>query len=160
MKKLLILMEHRNYFLIFFLMNLLLFTSSNNGKFLSKLGKKQIDLDNVNKLSKRQLQTDNYILIKFNRDCNYPKGFENDWRMNISYIINRENNANLTSIQELIIHKEYGIEIHFNLDLTDLFSFFSKYEDNNMEYLMSVDFSNFYSSLITDISYMFAGCSS
>ena len=54
--------------------------------------------------------------------------------------------------------KEYGIEIHFNITISSLNHFFDRYTDGNMEYLISVDFTNFNSILIIDMGYMFYEC--
>ena len=35
-------------------------------------------------------QYDSYMVLYFKEDCNYSKGFKNNYRKNISFIINRE----------------------------------------------------------------------
>ena len=102
---------------------------------------------------------DNYMLIYFKEDCNYQK-FSNIYRTEISFIINKENNANLTSKETLIIHKRFGIEIHFNKAIRNLEYFFSRGLDENMQYLASIDLTNFDSSLVTNMDNMFYGCNS
>ena len=47
---------------------------------------------------------DSYFILYFNQDCTYKNGFKNDFRNNISFIINREKNTNLTSEETLVIH--------------------------------------------------------
>ena len=49
----------------------------------------------------------------FDEDCNYSMGFQNKYRNDISFIINKENNEKLTGEDELIIHKGFEIEILF-----------------------------------------------
>ena len=68
-------------------------------------------------------------------------------------MINRENNYNLTSEEELIVSPNFGIEIHFNQKVRNLAKFFDASTDSNIEYLISVDLSHFDTSLIT---YMYA----
>ena len=115
----------------------------------------------TNKAFPRNLEDDNYIIIIFNQDCYYSSGFLNIKRHNIDYIINEENkNIQYTSTQTLNIHKGYKIEIHFNNDINDLNFFFSRYYDPYMRYLESIDFTNFNSTLVSDISGMFEGCNS
>ena len=103
-------------------------------------------------------QYDSYMVLYFKEDCNYSKGFKNNYRKNISFIINRENDYNLTSEETLIIHKGFGIEIHFNSSIRDLGYFFHRYSDNNLVYLESIDSNNFDLSLVTNMEKMFHGC--
>ena len=78
---------------------------------------------NLEENTKRNLEgangSDNYMLIYFNEDCYYQQ-FSNIYRTEISFIINKENNANLTSKETLIIQKRFGIEIHFNKAIRNL----------------------------------------
>ena len=108
----------------------------------------------------RNNEYDTMIILYFKEDCNYSTGFKNNYRKIISFIINRENNTKLTSQEELIIHTGFGIEIHFNASVKDLKYFFSTSYDYRMQYLQSIDFSYFDSSLLTNMQSMFSGCSS
>ena len=103
---------------------------------------------------------DNFIIIYFKEDWIYSEGFINSYRTEINYLINKENNIKLTGYDELIINKNFGIEIHFNKAIKNFMRFFDIFEDKNMEYLLSVDLSNFDSSLITSAERLFYGCSS
>ena len=120
-------------------------------------------LNNNNKFFARNLDesntNDSYIVIYFNDDCNY-KEFYNIYRRNITYIINKETNTKLTSRTALDIHKGFGIEIHFDIIVKNLEYFFSRGLDKNMQYLISVDFTKFDSSLVTKMNNMFYGCNS
>ena len=120
-------------------------------------------LNNNNKFFARNLDesntNDSYIVIYFNDDCNY-KEFYNIYRRNITYIINKETNTKLTSRTALDIHKGFGIEIHFDIIIKNLEYFFSRGLDKNMQYLISVDFTKFDSSLVTKMNNMFYGCNS
>ena len=77
---------------------LIRFVSSNLGKNFTKF------IINDNFL--RDLETDNYIIIYFNQSCNYLSGFENQYRNNISFIINEEEkDYKYTSKEELFVKK-------------------------------------------------------
>ena len=100
----------------------------------------------------------NYIILYFNEDFNYTNGFINKYRNNISFIINGYNNTMTTDIKELNIYKGNKIEIHFKLPPTNMEKFFSHEVDDNMEYLQSIDFSYFDSSLVTNMNLIFDQC--
>ena len=85
-------------------------------------------------------------------------GFQNDYRNDLSFIINKENKEKLTGEDELIIHKDFGIEIHFNTAVKNLEFFFDTDFDENMNLLISIDFSFFFSSLVTNTRNLFSGC--
>ena len=131
-------------------------------KDLTKL--KMINKDSINELKSqisRNLENDNYIVLYFTQDCYYSSGFVNEYRNDIDFIIN-ENNKNIkyTKEEPFNVIKAYGIEIHFNKNISSLNSFFDSDKDENMLYLMSVNFRNFNSISISDTRYMFRGCSS
>ena len=50
------------------------------------------------------------------------------------------------------------MEIHFNNPINNLESFFDSFYDNNMHYMVSIDFSHFDSSLVTNFKKMFNNC--
>ena len=131
-------------------------------QFLTQFKKRKIRIVNLDKNNLRNLEMankyDNYVVLFFKEDCNYSKGFKNDYRNEISFIVNRKNNAKLTSEEALIINKDFGIEIHFNKTINNLQYFFSADIDKNMKYLLSINFSKFDSSLITNIQYLFQSC--
>ena len=143
--------------LVFSLIILIIPITFTSGNHLSKLqGKLK---ENTKRNLERDNANDNYMLIYFKEDCNYQQ-FSNIYRTEISFIINKENNENLTSKEILTIHKGFGIEIHFNKAIRNLEYFFSRGLDENMQYLASIDLTNFDSSLITNMNNMFYGCSS
>ena len=74
------------------------------GKPLPHFQKMMIGERNLNENPENEELYDTYFIIYFNRDCNYPTGFKNEVRNNISFIINREKNTNLTSEETLVIH--------------------------------------------------------
>ena len=120
---------------------------------------KSKNIRNSNQLSLRDLEDsdyfDNYISIYFSQNCNYSNGFKNDYRGDISFIINRENNVNLTSDKALYLHKDFKIEIHFSKKIKKLNYFFYALFDPNMKFLKSIDFSNFDSSLVSNMELVF-----
>ena len=67
----------------------------------------------------------------------------NEYRKDISYIINTETNVKYTSNEALMIHRGFDIEIHFNSAVKNLNNFFSRNIDDNMEYLLSINLNNF-----------------
>ena len=131
---------------------------------LAKYQKKNIYIGNMKENSKRNLEEENeydtYMILYFKEDCNYSYGFQNSFRNNINYIINRNNNAKYQNEDFLIINKGFGIELHFNKKVNDLSYFFCDSYDDNMKYLESIDLSKFDTSLVIDMQSMFKGCSS
>ena len=121
--------------------------TQNKGKFSQNLQKKLADIDNKykNRMSPRKLdESNNYIIIYFRENFIYPTGLYNSYREDISYIIKTDDQNNkLNKTSFFSIDKEYGIEIHFDEKVTNLNNFFSIDYDMNMQYLISVDFSNF-----------------
>ena len=147
--------------ILFFVMNLyfIILEGFNFRKDLIKF--KMTDKDSVDKKISRNLENDNYIVIYFNQDCYYGSGFQNIKRDNIDFIINEEyKNNRYTSSQALYIHKGFKIEIHFKIEISDLNFFFGAYYDPNMRYLEFIDFTNFHSILVSNISSIFQGCNS
>ena len=146
--------------LIFSLVLLLGSATNIKGKSLPNLQKNQTEIGNKGKNNQGNLRKlnnyDTYITIYFKEDVTYSSGFNNDYRSDINYIINiKDKTKQLNKEATLNINKDYGIEIHFGAKVTKLSHFFSKYYDENMQYLISVDFSNFDSSLVTSMSKLF-----
>ena len=130
-----------------------------NGKLKEKspqnFQKKNTALENINKnnINQRKLyEYDNYITIYFKEDVTYESGFSNIFRKNISFIINTQNDTEKIKEEQININKDYGIQIHFSEKVTTLFSFFSRYNEQNMQYLISVDFSNLDSSSVSNMA--------
>ena len=130
-------------------------------KNLSKSNHKRPNI-NISPKDLRYLQESqsNYIILYFNRGCYYPKGFANTYRKDINYIINLENNNTFGSNEAFTINSNCSIVILFSKSVENLNYFFSGNIDENMIYLQNIDFYEFDTSLVTDMSYMFAGCSS
>ena len=115
---------------------------------------------NISRNMEEQNEYDTFMILFFKEDCHYVEGFKNDFRNDISFILNRKTNDKLNPEEKLYIDRDFGIEIHFNKAVNNLYSFFHSYFDENMIYLEYIDFSNFDSSSVTDMSSMFNGCDS
>ena len=68
------------------------------------------------------------MILYFKEDCYYLQGFENEYRRGISYIYNEENDSYFSSREQLIIHKNYRIEIHYNKTVENLECYFEFYD--------------------------------
>ena len=87
----------------------------------------------------------------------YYRGFQCDFRKNISFIINRERDSPFSATDILYIKKGHKIEVYFS-DITNLENFFNSYEDENMAYVISMDLSNLKTSFVTTMESLFYGC--
>ena len=147
-------MKLRSFVFIFYFIIL-------SGSAIFILGKPLIKFnkENTQRFLEEEVEYDTFVILYF-KDCNYSKGFKNEYRNDINFIINRENNNKLTGEETLIVHQGFGIEIHFNRKVRKLGNFFSGFKDKNMEYLISIDFSNFDISSVTIMESMFYGCNS
>ena len=153
----------QRFFILFFVFLIFInFTDFIFGTPLSTISTTQYDLnENPEKIPldlEEEDEYDTYISLYFKGDCEYPRGFKNEYRESISYIINRENNVRLIKEEALMIHKGFEVEIHFNNIVRNLENFFSREIDENMEYLVRIDFDNFDSSLVTNMKSMFHSC--
>ena len=106
--------------------------------------------------------TNNYITVQFGEKTKYD-GFGSDYRDGVIYI--KYNDTLYLKNESFTIEQNGIIEIHFGYPVTSLVAFFgyesnSKSGDKNVENIVSIDLSNFNSSLIDDISAMFQGCTS
>ena len=135
------------------------------GKNFTKLKMKH--KENINNKILRNLENDedndnddidNYISIYFNKDCTYPYGFENDYREGIDYIFTE--GQQFSSKHIFNIHKGEKVEIHFELEVNNLGSFFDDDNDENMKYITYVDFTHFNSNLVTNMNCLFYNCKS
>ena len=106
----------------------------------------------------RKLADDNYIIVKYNGDVQYSSGFQNGARTKIRFI--EYQNQQYTKEQPLSISADTEIKVYLLPDVTSLESFFDSSFETNFEKIISVDLSNFGSSLITNINSMFKGCTS
>ena len=107
---------------------------------------------------------ENYIIIKYNNNIIYENGFQikkddfPEYRKNIIFIKNEENIIN--PLKKLEIKSDSKIEIHLDNSIKSLASFFNSNYDENTKDIISIDFSHLDSSLISDMNFLFSGCSS
>ena len=101
-------------------------------------------------------ESDNYITLYFNQDCNYENGFKNDNRNNINFI--NYDGSTVTDSNELNIIAGTSLEIHFTSPVINMEKFFAQENDSNMGNVKSIDLSHFDSSSVENIGSMFSGC--
>ena len=99
---------------------------------------------------------ENYIILYYEQSVEYSSGFANEYRKEISHIINGEDNK--TATDSLSIAADTKIEIYFSSPLTSLESFFDRTLDDKMEYLKSVDLSHLDATQITSFENLFYEC--
>ena len=114
-------------------------------------------------LGLRKLEEDkNFIIVKYKEQTNYPNGFGNSFRKGIKHI--KKGDTTFQVDQELSIGANEIIEIYFSEPIEDLTMFFGyKKKFGGDEYnknILSVDFTNFDSSMVQKVNYLFYGCSS
>ena len=108
-------------------------------------------------INNRKFESTNLIIIYFNKDVEYKSGFINgiESRNNIDFLINGDKiNVN----ESFSINKGKKIEIYLNEKTTSLKSFFNSDLDSNMLYIISIDFTFFDSSKVTNMENLFKGC--
>ena len=113
-------------------------------------------------------EDNNYIIVEYGAQTNYPIGFiyngnaNNDYRKDIAIklIIKEKDQSKYNVDQELNIEPGERIQIHFTNPVTTFTNFFDSTYDNNTKNIEFIDFSNFISSSVTDISSLLKGCTS
>ena len=103
-------------------------------------------------------ESDNYITLYFNQECDYGSGFKNEYRNSIKFI--NYNNETIIDSTELNILAGTKLEIHFTSPVTNMEKFFSKDDDSYMANVISMDLSHFDSSSVENMEYMFYNCDS
>ena len=142
-------------------------------------------------ITSQMCENNNFIIVYFGENVEYEKGFIYDnngeeFRKGVDYIINGNYDKKLNGNERLIIKAGTKLEIYFSNPLDTLENFFSSTYDANSDKIISIDFSyfnssfltnmknllyncrslknidftKFYTSLVTDMSSMFEGCSS
>ena len=101
-------------------------------------------------------ESDNHIVIYFNQDSYYKNGFKNDFREKIGYIV--YNKKIITTNKEINVTSGSKLDIYFFERVTTMESFFDSDYDNNMKNLVSIDLSQFNSSIVSHFKKMFYGC--
>ena len=100
---------------------------------------------------------ENYIILYYGQDVEYSSGFANEYRKNISRIMNGE--LETTPKDSLSISADTKVDIYFSSALTSLESFFDIVFDDKMKYLKSVDLSHLDATPITSFANLFNECS-
>ena len=102
----------------------------------------------------------NYIICKYKETTEYENGFQNEYRTNVSHIINK--NAIVNPNEKFIIEANSTIEIHFSEPINSLRHFFmaSEFTDPKSQNIIFIDLSHFDSSSLEDTNSMFSQCSS
>ena len=100
----------------------------------------------------------NYIIVYYGKDIVYGKGFINDYRNDVKYII--ADDLLYTKDEPINISKGSKIEISLSSSITSLDNFFDKTYDNNAQYIESIDLSNFDWSNVVAFGSSVRGCSS
>ena len=118
---------------------------------------------NDNKRNKRELDesVDNYVIIQFKEKVTFDSNnqlFMEDYRNSISSI--KKGSETISNINDFTVEANTKLEIHFNKKFDSLSNFFNAQETGNFQNMISVDFPNFDTSLVTTMSNMFTGCSS
>ena len=101
----------------------------------------------------------NYIRIHYNINGNllYNSGFANNYRSTEDLDHLRDTSDFSPSQQFAIAPSSANLEIHFKNAISTLESYFDANYDINAAYIDSVDFSNFDSSHIACLNYLFKG---
>ena len=103
---------------------------------------------------KRKLADSNYITVKYYTKTEYTAFGTN--RYGIDHIISEGQTYSKTD--SFTIQANNSIEIHFASPVNRLNLFFSIDTDPNVVNIISIDFSKFDSSLVTNMGYMLYGC--
>ena len=116
-------------------------------------------------LTSQMCENNNYIKIYFAEDVKYEKGFIYDdngeeLRKGIDFIINGNYDHKLNGNENLIIKAGTKLEIYFSNPIDSLENYFSSTYDANSDKIISIDFTHFNSSLLTNMKNIFYKCSS
>ena len=95
---------------------LLLFESFGKADIILK-GIQNSEVVEIKENNTRKLSNDNggYIKLYYSSDTSYSEGFKNNYRNNILYIINGDNNEHIAENGAFNIAAGTPIEIHFNI---------------------------------------------
>ena len=144
------------YYFLFLSVNILAQTISEN---LKEVPDGKFELNNPRILQKSDYKS--YIIITYNREVIYGSGFYCYYRRDVSKIIYQNKEYSNTAF--LYIKANTNVEIHFNGPVSSLQCFFDSVhcenQDHNVDFMNSVDLSNFDSSSLKDVSHMFQYCS-
>ena len=102
---------------------------------------------------KLEENNNNYIIVKYNTQLKYEKGFQNKYRQGIKYIIN--GNSTVGPNETLTIEENTEIQICFVEPIKSLDYFFSSSADSFVNKIKSIDLSHFNSSLVESTQKLF-----
>ena len=110
--------------------------------------------DKTNKCCYFDMETDlceitNYMIVYYGRDVEYENNFNNKYRNDISFIIDK-----------LSLRSGSKIKIYYESPIETLESFFDTNFDEKAESIVSIDLSHFDSTKIANMNNMFSGLSS
>ena len=143
-----------NKFILFYAKLILMFSlvriSGNN--YLRGIKNLESNIDDKRTLQ----QSNNYIIIQYTERVVYENNFLTDFRDFIEYIKIEDSIINDTS-KEFIIEVNTTLEVYFKENIRSLKQFFGA---DDFSKIITADLSHFNTSLVTDMQYMFRGCSS
>ena len=128
--------------------------------------KKILDFDNINikccyyDMKNKNCEIGNYMTIYYGNDTEYLKGFANQYRTDIKYIIGYNREVEIMANQSFKITGGNKIEVYFSSNLKSLQNFFYYKNDNNVKNIISIDLSQLNSFEIERLDFSFYGCSS
>jgi hypothetical protein len=96
----------------------------------------------------------NKILLYFNQNCDYPSGFKNDYRKDISLIRQGYDTYEIDISKKISLKKDAEVEIHFANPIKTFEHFFDSTYDKNMEFVEFIDFTYFDSSEVENLKYL------
>ena len=130
--------------------------------FLPNISSTSPKRDTPSENPQRSLQEhdENKIILYFNQNCDYPSGFKNDYRKDISLIRQGYDTYEIDISKEISLKKDAEVEIHFANPIKTFEHFFDSTYDKNMEFVEFIDFTYFDSSEVENMNHMFAGCKS
>ena len=103
-----------------------------------------------------KLENSSYVVMSFMKDIGYPEFFEYD----DIYKCFKNFNYNYVFYNTCYINEDDIVEFLFKKKFKNLDSFLSNNKSQQVEYLLSVDLSNFLPAIkdVTSMNYMFKGC--
>ena len=100
----------------------------------------------------------NFIIAKYGSNSNYNSGFTNLARRELGIEYIKYGDKLFKPTDKLNIEANTSIEIYCSEEIKNLSRMFSSGRDNNMKNIISIDFSNLNTSLVTDMMILFYGC--
>ena len=101
---------------------------------------------------------ENFIKVYYGKDVEYKDGFQNEGRIDIDFLFDPSNNLKLQLNQAFIVKEGNPLLIFLSQSAKSLSNLFNGFYDSNAEYIISIDFSLYNTSLINDMSSLFYNC--